>query len=145
MAGDERGNGWTLGTLKEFLEDKIIQGETRTAERFALSKLAVDAALAAAEKAITAAMAAAEKAVTKAEVAAEKRFDSVNEFRNAMKDQQTTFADKAQTDFRLAALEKRLDLSGGRSIGRNDVIGWIVACIATAAAVVAAIMALRGH
>lgn len=145
MAGKK---GWTLWTLKEFLEDKIVQGEARTAERFALSKLAVDAALAAAEKAITAAMAAAEKAVTKAEVAAEKRFDSVNEFRNAMKDQQSTFADKAQTDFRLAALEKRDEVSGGRSTGRNDVLGWIVAAVLFVAAVaspVLTIMAMRGH
>ncbi len=43
------------------------------------------------EKAVAAALAAAKEAVTKAEVAAEKRFDSVNEFRNTLKDQTGTF------------------------------------------------------
>jgi hypothetical protein len=42
----------------------------------------------ASKEAVTAAMASAEKAVLKADQANEKRFDAVNEFRAAMKDQQ---------------------------------------------------------
>jgi len=124
---DRSPQGWTLDTLAKHLTDKIADVEARTKERFDLSKQAIDSALAAAEKAITAAMAAAEKAVTKAEIAAEKRFDSVNEFRAAMKDQTASFADKVQTDFRLASVEKKIENSSGRSEGIGQFWGWIVA------------------
>ncbi len=134
MAADRSPHGWTLDTLEEHLTYKIKEAEARTTERFALSRQAVDAALAASEKAINAAMAAAEKAVTKAEVAAEKRFDSVNEFRAAMKDQQSTFADKIQTDFRLAALEKRLENATGRTEGAGIMTYIIVQIVLTIAA-----------
>ena len=43
------------------------------------------------ERAVQAALAAAEKAVIKAETAAERRFASVNEFRQTLTDQATTF------------------------------------------------------
>ncbi len=48
------------------------------------------------EKAVAAALAAAKEAVTKAEAAAEKRFDSVNEFRNTLKDQTATFLTRGE-------------------------------------------------
>lgn len=57
------------------------------------------------EQAVAFALASAEKAVTKAELAAEKRFESVNEFRNQLKDQTGTF------------------------ITRNEMWGWLVAII----------------
>jgi len=117
--------GWTLDTLATHLTQKIDDVEIRTQERFALSKQAVDAALQASEKAISAAMAAAEKAVTKAEVAAEKRFDSVNEFRAAMKDQTANFADRDQVDFRLTALEKKLENYAGQLAAAGN-IWWVV-------------------
>ena len=78
------------------------------------------------ERAVQAALAAAEKAVIKAETAAERRFASVNEFRQTLTDQATTFmtrneyltahqgladkqdaADKRVTE-RIGALELRL-------------------------------------
>jgi hypothetical protein len=139
---------WTLDTLAEHLAGKIGDVEIRTKERFDLSKQAIDAALAASEKAINAAMAAAEKAVTKAEVAAEKRFDSVNEFRNAMKDQQSTFADKNQTDFRLGAIEKRLENIGGKSegVGMSAVVVFqIISSVASLSAVVGVAIVLIRH
>lgn len=57
------------------------------------------------EQAVAFALQAAEKAVTKAELAAEKRFESVNEFRNQLKDQTGTF------------------------ITRNEMWGWVVAVV----------------
>ncbi len=48
------------------------------------------------EKAVAAALAAAKEAVVKAETAAEKRFDSVNEFRNTLKDQAGTFITRGE-------------------------------------------------
>jgi SMC interacting uncharacterized protein involved in chromosome segregation len=125
-------SNWTLDTLAKFLSEKIEDSETRTKERFELSKLAVDAALAASEKAINAAMAAAEKAVTKAEVAAEKRFDSVNEFRAAMKDQTTSFADKAQTDFRLSVIERKIENYSGQAQGISNIWVFLVGAVTVA-------------
>lgn len=113
--------GWTLDTLEKYLDSRIN----------------------AVEKNVTTAMAAADKAVTKAEVAAEKRFDSVNEFRSAMKDQQNTFADRAQTDFRLASIEKRLDTAGGVSPGVSISASVIASMIAATAAVITIEVLLR--
>ena len=115
------GGGWTLDTLKEHLESRIVSTE----------------------KSVTIAMAVADKAVTKAEVATEKRFDSVNEFRNAMKDQQNTFADKTQTDFRLAAIEKAMEKIGGVSLGVSISASVIAGIIAATAAVATIEMLLR--
>jgi hypothetical protein len=109
-------SGWTLETLKEHLDSRIQAVKDN----------------------VTTAMAAADKAVTKAEVAAEKRFDSVNEFRSAMKDQQASFADRQQTDFRLGAIESRLDRAGGVSLGVTisaSVISGIIAATAAVATI----------
>jgi hypothetical protein len=114
--------GWTLDTLKEFLDSRIDG----------------------LEKNVTTAMAAADKAVSKAEVAAEKRFDSVNEFRNAMKDQQADFADKDNTDLRLKSIEGRLDKAGGVSLGVS-ISASVIAGIIAATAAVATIEALLRH
>lgn len=113
--------GWTLDTLKEHLESRIVSTE----------------------KSVTIAMAAADKAVTKAEVATEKRFDGVNEFRNAMKDQQGTFADKTQTDFRLASIEGRLEKIGGVSLGVTISTAVVAGLISAIASVVLIETALR--
>ena len=48
------------------------------------------------EKALTSALTAAKEAVDKAQSASEKRFDSVNEFRNQLKDQAATFLTRAE-------------------------------------------------
>lgn len=48
------------------------------------------------EKAVASALAAAKEAVSKAENATEKRFDSVNEFRNTLKDQQGTYVTRSE-------------------------------------------------
>lgn len=59
------------------------------------------------ELAVAAALTAAKEAVTKAEMASEKRFDSVNEFRNSLKDQQQTLASKAEVEVRFKFLEDK--------------------------------------
>lgn len=55
------------------------------------------------------ALASADKAVLKAEVAAEKRFESVNEFRATLSDQQRELATKTEVNLRFKALEDRLN------------------------------------
>lgn len=54
------------------------------------------------------ALASADKAVLKAEVAAEKRFESVNEFRATLSDQQSQLATKTEVNLRFKALEDRV-------------------------------------
>jgi hypothetical protein len=71
----------------------------------------------ASKEATTTAMAAAKEATLKAELASEKRLEGMNEFRSAMKDQQSTFADKEQTNFRLTAIDKKLAERDGKSQG----------------------------
>jgi hypothetical protein len=83
----------------------------------------------ASKEAVTAAMASAEKAVLKADQANEKRFDAVNEFRAAMKDQQSTFADKELTDRRLGLLEQGMASQSGRGVGMNALLGWALGLI----------------
>lgn len=66
-------------------------------------------ALAATKEAVQVAMNASEKAVSKAEASAEKRFESINEFRAQLADQQTTFARSDLVTQRADALEKKID------------------------------------
>jgi anion-transporting ArsA/GET3 family ATPase len=97
-------DGWTFATLYKHV--------------MALSDASKDA--------VSAAMSAAKLATDKADAANEKRFDAVNEFRATLKDQNATFADKSQTDFRLGAIEKQLATVAGKSQGI-----WLVALIIT--------------
>lgn len=60
------------------------------------------------KEAINAALVSADKAVLKAEVASEKRFESVNEFRATLSDQQRDLATKNECDLRFKAVEDRL-------------------------------------
>jgi hypothetical protein len=91
-------------------------------ERYATQTKALDAAFKAAEQAVAVALANAEKATAKAETAADKRFDAVNEFRQVLTDQTSSFIPRVEYDAahstvvdqvatmgnRLAALELRL-------------------------------------
>lgn len=60
------------------------------------------------KEAINAALVSADKAVLKAESASEKRFESVNEFRATLSDQQRDMATKSEVDLRFRAVEDRL-------------------------------------
>lgn len=60
------------------------------------------------EKAVAAALAAAKEATAKAESASEKRFDSVNEFRATLKDQQAMLAPRAEVDAKLQSIEEKI-------------------------------------
>jgi Flp pilus assembly protein TadB len=102
------------------------------------------------EKAVAAALSAAKEAVTKAEAAAEKRFDSVNEFRSTLKDQQLTLAPRAEVDVRIKSIESKiadLDERVTRLTGRGEGASWLWGVLSAAAGLVAglvvAIMAVR--
>lgn len=108
---DHNPDGWTLNTLYIHVME--------------ISKSA--------KEGVSAAMASAEKAILKAETATEKRFDSVNEFRQAMKDQQDSFANKAETNLRLDEMVKRLDrISTGMEISSGKASGVVTVALGLA-------------
>lgn len=59
---------------------------------------------------VQAALSSSEKAITKAETSTEKRFESVNEFRSALSDQQILFSRKAEVEIRIKGLEDKINL-----------------------------------
>ena len=79
------------------LETLLNEREDRTKERFATMKVAVDAALA-----------AADRAVTKAEIATEKRFEGVNEFRETLRDQASTLMPRTEYEVQYTALVEKV-------------------------------------
>ncbi|MES2367004.1 MAG: hypothetical protein V4563_14105 [Pseudomonadota bacterium] len=101
-------NGWTIETLKEHVT-----------QLFASQKVATDLALT-----------AADRAVSKAEIAAEKRFESVNEFRSTLADQQRTLIPRAEAELQFHAMREDIRLlkeanikRAGESAGFHS--GWI--------------------
>jgi hypothetical protein len=107
--------GVALTTIKEAAAAASAATDLRYQQRFeaqsdALSaaflsqQTAMQTAFTVAEKAVQAALAAADRAVSKAELAADKRFESVNEFRKTLDDQQRTLMPRAESDRALSAL-----------------------------------------
>ena len=124
-----------LATRISALEKLLDEREDRTKERFASMKIAVDAALA-----------AADRAVTKAETATEKRFEGVNEFRETLRDQAATLLPRGEYSVLHIALEKKVDGLSSRieHIARKD---WstVGAYIVGAVGIVAMILTALGH
>lgn len=141
-------------TLKEHIETLIDNNDRRYEQRFNDANVAVGAALAAAEKAVAAALAGQKEAVTKAEVAAEKRFESVNEFRNTLSDQQRMLLPRLEAEVKFINIEKNFDsmikeisslretrsLNTGKSEGVGVGWAWIVGAITVIAAVIALVL-----
>lgn len=75
---------------------------------------ALDQRLSALRETLVQSIASAEKAVAKAEAASEKRFEGVNEFRNTLKDQQTTFTTRPEVEVRFKNLEERFSVLQSR-------------------------------
>ena len=75
---------------------------------FAAAKAAVDASFAAQKEAINAALAAADRAVTKAELATEKRFESVNEFRGTLDNQQRTLIPRSEVTVLMDGVNEKI-------------------------------------
>jgi hypothetical protein len=108
--------GWNVDTLLEHMT-ALRQADCRaTEQRFRDQQTAVDAALK-----------AAKEAVLKAETAAERRFESVNEFRETLGDQQRTLMPRQEAEIRFKQLDDRVAelaqinarLTGARTGGRE--------------------------
>jgi hypothetical protein len=134
-------------SLRDYLESLISERDRRYEQKFNDTKIAVDAALIAADKAVAAALAGQKEAVTKAEVAAEKRFESVNEFRNTLSDQQRNLMPRAEVDIitksiadRLDKIENKIMMGEGKSTGIGSSWAMIVGGIAVLASVIALLL-----
>lgn len=105
-----------LSDQMEAIKAQIAEADKRYATEFiklnTVSTMMTDhqaLALAATKEAVSVAMSASEKAVAKAEASAEKRFESINEFRGQLADQQVTFARSDLVTQRTDGLEKKMD------------------------------------
>lgn len=150
---------WTLNTLRIYLTALIDGLDRQTQQAMTAQKVAVDAALAAADRAVAAALAAAEKAVAKAEGAAERRFEGVNEFRKQLSDQASTFYPREAAEQRLGDLAgkiesmgTRLDTMQGQGAGRQELHaedrldrGSLLALLAVLVAVAAIVVTITLH
>ena len=125
-----RGGGWSLEPAIDYIialinekDDHVrtlITGNDKRYEQrfdasqkalevgFAAAKAAVDASFAAQKEAINAALAAADRAVSKAELATEKRFESVNEFRATLDNQQRTLIPRSEVSVMLDGVSEKI-------------------------------------
>ncbi len=116
---------WTVATLKVFLTAMLTAQDTKNTARFE-----------SVEKQTALSLKAAEQAVLKAESAAEKRFESVNEFRNTLADQQRNLMPRSEVAVMFAAisnqmiaLEKQVDAMKSEALGIRGGWGYAVGLI----------------
>lgn len=90
------------------------------------------------------------KAVDALQLETQERFKGVNEFRQTLTDQATTFMTRAEAlarhdrhDADVAAINKRLDLSQGSATGLDKAWGYIIGAIGLAGTVIAIIITTR--
>lgn len=131
-------------SLKEYFESLLIEKDKRYEQKFNDTKIAVDAALIAADKTVAAALAGQKEAVTKAEVAAEKRFESVNEFRNTLSDQQRNLMPRSEAEIQFKSLNEKVDnlklqniSELGQGMGVKEGMGYIIGIIGVVSAIIA--------
>ena len=122
-------SGWTVGTLKEYVEQRFD----------------------AQEKAVNAALVAAKQAVEKEEANSEKWRQSANEWRGSMLDRETKFASRVEVEAELKGMraeiatlkESRADIAGGVK-GRLSQQQFIIAIIALAATLMFGLIGAAG-
>jgi len=142
----EQDRGWTIGTLKELIDTKLNSFDIKLEAR---------------DKALD--LQAAEN---------KRRLDELNHEHARVAQAQQTYVSKdtwdgfveadqvwkGRVDLSLQAMvpraefqaykdttEKALTLKAGQSTGRHDVVAWIIAAVASTAAIAATIVALRGR
>jgi hypothetical protein len=136
-----------LTTLKDAAAAAAMATDLRYQQRFdaqsdALSaafssqQTAMQTAFTVAEKAVQAALAAADRAVSKAELAADKRFESVNEFRKTLDDQQRTLMPRQESDRafqgltdKFVSLKEQLDALVAERVGIKGGWGYAVGLV----------------
>jgi len=108
----------------------------------------VDVRFAAQDAAVKAALEAADRAVEKSELASDKRFESVNEFRRTLADQEHTFMPRSEyeqahkgLEEKLSALEIRMNSVEERSTVMKEGWGYLVGITGLVIAIVSVAVA----
>lgn len=94
---------WSVATLKVFVMALMTEADRRYMERFRAHEDAVNAALA-----------AHQRAVEKAEAATEKRFDTINEFKQALSDAYAAMMPRTESLQGFASVNEKMDIMGQR-------------------------------
>lgn len=94
--------------LREEMLTLIAANDRRYGDAITAQKEATNAGFATLREATNAAIAAADRATTKAELSSDRRFESVNEFRKLVDDQQRTFMPRSEAEKELAGLKEDL-------------------------------------
>lgn len=95
-------------SLQTYVETRFNLLTKLMDERFKETDLRYQQRFEAGQKGLDAALAAADRAVTKAELATEKRFESVNEFRGTLDNQQRTLIPRSEVDVMVKGLEGKI-------------------------------------
>lgn len=120
FSSSSTGSSWNVDTLHQHFVKLLSEKEERDVERFGAQKELSEAS-----------MDAANRAVLKAEMASERRFESVNEFRNTLADQQRNLMPRAEAELWFKTLAddvrilKELNI---RRTGHGEGIsqGWVI-------------------
>jgi len=138
---------WTIESLRDFLIRLIEINDKRYDQRFADAKTAVDIAFNAQKESVNSALLSADRAVLKAESAAEKRFDSVNEFRATLADQQRMLMPRAEAEIIFKSLADRIQVlsddkktNEGQKKGSGEMIAWFIAALGVGTAIISLIL-----
>jgi predicted ABC-class ATPase len=121
-----------LKDQKEYFEAKIVANDRIYMQRFESG-----------DKAVASALSSADRAVSKAESASEKRFDSVNEFRNTLADQQRTLMPRSESEIlfkslndKYNSLDKLVSTRQGEKKGEQNVWGYIIGALGILIAII---------
>lgn len=112
-------SGWTpeilldhvlaiIGEKHQQVLSVIAGNDKRYEERFAASQKALELGLMGTKSEISLALQAADRAVQKAEAATEKRFESVNEFRGTLDQQQRTLIPRSEVSVLVEGLNEKI-------------------------------------
>lgn len=104
----ERTTGWTVETAMDHVLTVLRAYDARYEQRFAGQEKAIELGLSEQKSSVAAALISAERAVQKAEMAAEKRFESVNEFRSTLADQQRNLMPRSEVAVIASGLTERV-------------------------------------
>lgn len=145
---------WNIDSLKVYLE-ALIHANTerigavieandkRNRDRYEENHYFVKAQAEWSQEALKAALAASERAILKVETNTNARFDSVNEFRGTLSDQQRLLIPRSEAEFRINSLEQQIraiasrqDIQEGGKRGSHEGWGWAAAVVGLIIAVV---------
>jgi len=117
---------WTIETLKQHIDQRLVDSDKAVQAALAAADKAVASALLAADKAVASMLLAQKEAVLKAEIATEKRFEGVNEFRATLADQATNLLPRSEYMVGHNSLIERLaqiEIKSTGYLARNEHIG----------------------